>query len=130
MYLLVHPNGGKYWQMSYRFLGKQKTLALGVYPTITLADARSHREDARRMLANGVDPGAAKQTQKKQAKIAAANSFDLIARELHNLKAPQWSISHAADWIKTLEKEIFPRFGDMPISEISNTCVLRQNSLV
>ena len=124
MYLFVHTNGGKYWHLDYRHTSKQKTLALGVYPDVTLADARARRDEARKLLANGGDPGAVKQAQKKQARIAAANSFELIARELHALKTPRWSTSHAADWIKTLEREIFPRFGDRPIAEIEAPDVL------
>ena len=124
MYLEIKPNGSKYWRMAYRFAGKQKTLALGVYPDITLADARERRNEARKLLANGADPAAAKQAQKKQAKTAAANSFELIARELHKLKSPMWSKSHVVDWIKTLEREIFPKFGNKPITEIDALSVL------
>ena len=64
LFLLVEPNGGKYWRLAYRFVGKQKTLALGVYPDVSLADARSRREDARKLLVNDTDPGAVKQAQK------------------------------------------------------------------
>jgi integrase len=124
MYLEVMPNGSKYWRLKYRYGGKEKRLAFGVYPDISLADARGRREYARKLLANGGDPGAVKQSQKRQAKIAAANSFELIARELHKLKTPIWSASHADDWIKTLEREIFPRFGDAPVSEIDAPTVL------
>ncbi len=124
MYLYVHSNGGKYWRMDYRFSGNRKTLALGTYPDVTLADARGRREAARKLLAHGGDPGAVKQTQKKQAKVAAANSFELIARELHALKTPMWSKSHALDWIRGLEREIFPCMGDRPIAEIEAPDVL------
>ena len=78
MYIEITPSGSKYWRMAYRFCGKQKTLALGVYPDVTLADARERRAEARKLLANGADPSAVKQTQKKQSKIAAANSFELF----------------------------------------------------
>ena len=124
LFLLVQPNGSKYWRLKYRFGGKEKLMALGVYPETTIADARTRRDEARKLLAHGGDPGAVKQTQKKQAKTAAANSFELIAREFHALKTPMWSTSHAADWIKTLEREIFPRFGDAPVSEIDAPSVL------
>lgn len=68
LFLLLHPNGGKYWRLAYRFAGKQKTLALGVYPDVSLADARTRREDARKLLANGIDPSAVKQAQKAEQK--------------------------------------------------------------
>jgi len=81
MFLLVQPNGAKYWRFSYRFLGKQKTLALGVYPAVTLATARKKRDEAREQIAAGVDPGEAKKDAKRAAEIAAANSFEAVARE-------------------------------------------------
>ena len=79
MCLLVHPNGGKYWRLAYRFGGKQKTLALGVYPDITLAQARERREQARKLLANDTDPGAVKQAQKVAKVEAVDNSFANLA---------------------------------------------------
>ena len=90
--------------MDYRFAGKQKTLALGVYPDVILADARARRDDARKLLANGGDPGAVKQAQKKQARIEAADSFETIAREWHTLNTPRWTANHAYDVLRSLEK--------------------------
>lgn len=124
LFLLVQPNGAKYWRLKYRYAGKEKLLALGVYPDTPIVKARGDRDEARKLLANGGDPGAVKQTQKKQAKVAAANSFELIARELHALKTPMWSKSHALDWIRGLEREIFPVMGDRPIAEIEAPDVL------
>lgn len=124
MYLEVTPSGSKYWRMAYRFAGKQKTLALGTYPDISLTDARGRRDKARKLLANDIDPGAEKQIQKKKARVAAINSFMLIAREFHTLKSPIWSPRHAMDWINSLEREIFPHFGDSPIGEIDAPTVL------
>lgn len=124
MYLEVMPNGSKYWRLKYRFGGKEKRLALGVYPDITLAEARGRRDDARKLLANGSDPGAVKQSQKRQAKLSAANSFEAIAREFHALKSPIWTPHHATDWINVLEREVFPKFGHRPIAEIEAPDVL------
>ena len=124
MYLEVMPNGSKYWRLKYRFGGKEKRLALGVYPDTSLADARGRRDDARKLLANGSDPGTVKQTQKRQAKISAANSFEIIAREFHALKSPTWTPHHATDWINTLEREVFNKFGHRPITEIEAPDVL------
>lgn len=124
LYLLVQTNGGKWWRLKYRYGGKEKLLALGVYPEVTLADARSRRDEARKLLANDTDPGAVKQTQKRQAMIAAANSFEAIARELHALKSPIWSDHHRIDWISTMERDVFSRIGARPVTEIEAPDVL------
>ena len=124
MYVFIHSNGSKYWRLKYRYGGKDKTLALGVYPDITLADARTRREEARKLLANGADPGAVKQAQKKQIKVAAANSFEARAREYHAQKTPMWSSLHVANWINILEREVFPKFGHRPVTEIETPDVL------
>jgi integrase len=124
MYLEVMPNGSKYWRLKYRFGGKEKRLAFGVYPDTSLADARGRRDDARKLLANGSDPGTVKLNQKRQDKLSAANSFEIIAREFHALKSPIWTPHHATDWINTLEREVFPKFGHRPITEIEAPDVL------
>ncbi len=124
MYLEVMPNGSKYWRLKYRVAGKEKRLALGVYPDVSLKDARARRDEARKLLANGDDPGAVKQAQKRQAKLSTANSFEAIAREYHALKTPMWSQHHATDWINTLEREVFPKFGHRPLAEIETPDVL------
>lgn len=119
LYVMIHPNGGKYWQLAYRFAGKQKTLALWVYPDVSLADARERREEARKLLANGGDPGAVKQTQKRQAKIAAANTFEAVAREWVENRANDWTSGHKALTLRTLEQDAFPSLGHRPIAEIT-----------
>jgi hypothetical protein len=79
MYLQLDKSGGKYWRMNYRFVGKQKTLALGAYPAVSLAAARKKRDNAREKLAAGIDPGEAKKAEKRAVRIAAANSFEVVA---------------------------------------------------
>jgi len=121
MCLLVHPNGGKYWRLAYRFDGKQKTLALGVYPDVSLAEARGRREQARKLLANDADPGAIKQAAKvsiQKTFQVAENSFEKLATEFHKVKSPMWTEKHAVQWLGNLEKYAFPRIGDKPITEI------------
>jgi len=121
MCLYVHPNGGKYWRLSYRFGGKQKTLALGVYPDVSLADARERREQARKLLANDTDPGVIKQaTKQAKQKIlqVAENNFRNLAAELHKIKSPMWTAGHAKQWLGNLEKYALPIIGDRPITEI------------
>jgi integrase len=123
MYLHVSATG-KYWRMNYRFEGKQKTLALGVYPAVTLVKARKRRDEARVLLADGIDPGKAK-SDTKQAKIsAAANTFEVVARTwLAKTAATRAENTHAkiTGW---LEKDLLPTLGKMPISRIKPRDVL------
>jgi integrase len=118
LFLLVHPNGSKYWRLKYRFGGIEKLLALGVYPDITLADARQRRDDARRLLANNVDPGEVKQQSKRALKESVANSFEAIAREWFAKHKHTWAPSHAEKILYRLEKDIFPWMGSRPIADI------------
>lgn len=124
MYLLIKPDGGRYWRMNYRFDGKQKTLALGVYPTVTLADARQRREDARRMLANGSDPGEARKAAKVARAVAAAiaaDTFETVAWEWLKKREANGETSAATigkdRW--RLESYLFPAIGSRPITEIT-----------
>ncbi|MEH0834620.1 tyrosine-type recombinase/integrase [Pectobacterium cacticida] len=119
MYLEVLPNGTKSWRMKYRVGGKEKRVVFGLYPTITLAEARSKRDEAKKLLANGGDPSEEKQVE-KQAKIAAVNnSFKLIALEWHEHKRPNWSKGYAEDILEYLKKDIFPYLGKRPITDIN-----------
>src|SRR5438270_5888 len=81
MYLLVGPDGRCYWRLDYRFAGKRRTLALGVYPSVTLSNARARREDARTSLAKDIDPSALKRASKRAAKLATESTFEAVARE-------------------------------------------------
>jgi integrase len=119
LFLQVTPSGGKLWRLKYRFDGKQKLLALGQYPQISLANARKRREDARVLLANAQDPGAAKQAAKKDALIKEASTFEIIAREWYGKNEPVWSPGHALTVICRLEKDVFPAIGCKPVSEIT-----------
>jgi integrase len=119
LYLQVQPNGAKYWRLAYRFAGKQKTLALGVYPDVSLSDARERREQARKVLANGADPGAVKKAQKAAKTALTQNSFELVAREWFMRYAPTWKENHSSKIITRLEKDIFPWLGARPTGEIT-----------
>ncbi len=127
LYLLISPSGGKLWYLKYRFGDKEKKLALGPYPTLTLDAARKRREEAKKFLLNGVDPGAMKQVLKSTVKHASANTFELVAREWHHKfsTAGKWSPSHAEDILHRLEKDIFPPLGSRPISDIKPMELLR-----
>lgn len=110
----------KLWRFKYRFGGKEKLLSFGAYPALSLADARLRREEAKKLLANGIDPSEMKKALKSSDKEIAANTFEAIAREWH-LKfssAGKWSPVHASDILHRLEKDIFPPLGSRPISEI------------
>ena len=123
LYLHVKP-AGKYWRMSYRFNGKQKTLALGTYPEVSLLKARQRREAARELLADGVDPGAAKKEAKAVKLAAAANTFELVAREWLDKTAAERMASTHGKVTTWLEKDVFPHIGKMPISTIGPRDVL------
>lgn len=118
MYLLVKPNGSKYWRLKYRFAGKEKMLSIGVYPDVSLADAREKRKEARKTLASGGDPGEVKKAEKLSQKLSIANTFEAIAREWHQHKADRWSLRYREEIIDTFEKDIFPHIGKRPIAEI------------
>jgi integrase len=118
MYLLVSPNGGKYWRLKYRFAGKEKTLALGTYPTLSLAEAREKRFDAKKQITNGIDPSQEKKQKKLQQYINAENSFENIAREWYQKNYAKWKPRHANYILKRLEADIFPVIGSRPINEI------------
>jgi len=119
MYLEVMPTGSKYWRFKYRFGGKEKRLAFGVYPDVSLSLARSRRDDARKLLANEVDPGVVKQQSKRAHKESAANSFEAIAREWFAKFSPQWAPSHAEKTIRRLENNVFPWIGSESAATIT-----------
>jgi integrase len=124
MYIEVMPSGSKYWRLKYRYAGKEKRLALGVYPEVSLKDARERRDAARKLIANGSDPSEAKQTQKREDKIAAANTFEAVAREWVENRSNDWTAGHKALTLRTLEQDVFPSIGRRPIAEISSSEVL------
>lgn len=118
MYLLVTLAGGKCWRLKYRFGGKEKTLALGMYPEVSLGDARDKATAARRRLANGVDPGKEKKLSKVAAATAAANTFESVAREWFAQFRETWTPEHAERLLRRLEQDAFPWLGAFPIGEI------------
>lgn len=124
MYLLVKKNGSKYWRLKYRVEGREKTLALGVYPDVSLKDARLKRDDARKLIANGHDPSQIKKETKRAAKVKRFNAFENIAREWWDKQKENWTEDHAYRVIDSLETDIFPYLGNRPVSEITPQEVL------
>lgn len=119
MYLEVSATGGKWWRFKYRFEGKEKRLSLGVYPDVGLKDAREQRDEMRKLLTKGVDPGEHKKAKKAATLDRATNSFEVVAREWFARQSPGWAKSHADKVIQRLEKDIFPWLGNWPIHEIA-----------
>ncbi|MBT0357843.1 tyrosine-type recombinase/integrase [Morganella morganii subsp. morganii] len=118
LYLEVTAKGSRYWRMKYRFGGKEKRLAFGVFPTVTLAEAREMRNQAKKVLAAGGDPGEVKKEEKAIQKLSTGNTFEAIAREWHKSKADRWSLRYRDEIIDTFEKDVFPYIGKRPIAEI------------
>lgn len=119
LYLEISTAGGRWWRFKYRFDGKEKRLSLGVYPDVSLKDARERRDEMRRLVANGVDPGVNRKIQKAAKLERSANSFETIAREWYAKHSPGWAATHSSKIIRRLEKDVFPWIGGRPISEIT-----------
>jgi len=117
--LLIYPNGSKYWAYRYRFLGKEKSLSLGIYPEVGLAEARRKLADSRKMVSGGQDPSEARKAIKRQATISAENNFESIGREWITIKSPGWTPRYAEFVVGRLAKDIFPKLGTRPIKDIS-----------
>lgn len=118
MYLEISPAGGKWWRWKYRWLGKEKRLSLGTYPDVPLASARAQREEARRLLASGVDPSLHRQARRAAEADKHANSFEVVAREWHAKASQNWVPVHSERTLLRLERELFPWLGRRPVAEI------------
>lgn len=117
--LYVSPSGGKWWRFVYRFEGKQKQLSLGVYPDISLKEARERRDAARNLLANGVDPSENRKAAKAAKATQAENSFETVAREWYAKHQGNWNESHGTRILRRLERDVFPWIGRKPIAAVS-----------
>ncbi|MBH2778260.1 tyrosine-type recombinase/integrase [Serratia marcescens] len=116
--LLIEPNGSKSWRFRYRYAGKPKMISLGVYPTIKLADARSRRDEARKLVAEGKNPSEVRKEQKLALQTESENAFEKIAREWHQLKSAKWSAGYTSDIMEAFKNDIFPYVGARPVGEI------------
>lgn len=119
LYLLISSTGGKLWRLKYNFGGKEKLLALGKYPIISLSEARQRRDDAKRLLDTGIDPLINRQAVKASKHEAASNSFEVLAREFHSNKKIEWTAGHADTIMTRMEKDIFPWLGAIPITSVT-----------
>lgn len=119
LYLEVAPSGGKWWRFRYAFEGKSKLISLGVYPDVSLAAARERRAEARRLVAEGIDPSQHRKATKAMRAERAGNSFEAIAREWYAKMARNWAPSHGEKVLRRLERDVFPWLGGRPIAGIT-----------
>lgn len=119
LYLIVTPSGGKWWRFKYRMDGREKLLSFGTYPEISLKDARSRRDRARRLLAEGIDPAGHKKAVKAAARAQVAHSFEVVGREWFDKHKERWVEGHGQKIIARLEKDIFPLIGGKPVDAVT-----------
>jgi integrase len=130
LFLYVSTAGGRHWRMNYTFgknaAGKpaQKTLSLGPYPSVTLVEARAKRDDAKKLLREGRDPAIERRVEVKTRALQSGNTFEIVARKWYELRKPTWSEVHAADVITSLENDVFPAIGDIPLTAIESPKML------
>ncbi len=126
LYLFVTTKGAKSWRMKYRFGGKEKRLTFGLYPEVTLAEARERRDEARKMLRDNRDP-VVEERRRAAAEIAAAGAtFETIAREWHEDEKPRWSAGQAGLIMRALERDVFPALGKLPVRDIDGPMLLTE----
>ena len=121
LYLEVSPKGGKWWRLRYTYQGKENMLSLGVYPDVSLKDARERRDEARKLIANGIDPSQARKEEKAEAEAQAlelATTFEAVAREWHSKQVMTWSESTGIKVLACMEQYLFPSFGSTPITAL------------
>ena len=119
LYLLLKPNGSRWWRLDYRYGGKRKTLSMGVYPEVGLKEARNKRDECRKLLAADVDPGENRKALKASKIEQASNSFEVVSREWFSRQSTGWAKGHADKTIRRLERDLFPWLGHRPIAEIT-----------
>ncbi len=124
LYILIEPNGAKYWRLAYRFQGRQKTEALGVYPEVSLHLAREKASNLKRILSDGKDPSLIRNSNKALAIYESSYTFQLIAKEWFSKQEKCWTETHVNDVRRRLEKNIYPKIGHLPINSITPTIVL------
>ncbi|OTA16700.1 integrase [Xenorhabdus vietnamensis] len=116
--LLIDTNGSKGWRYRYQFAGKTKMISLGVYPVVTLIEARTKRDEARKLVANGINPSEVRKAEKISSANQIENTFKNITLEWYEKRKDRWSASYAIEMMETFEKDVFPYIGNRPIAEI------------
>lgn len=124
LHLFVSPGGGKSWRFRYNFGGKERRIVFGTYPELSLKVAREMRDDARRLLRDGRDPGLDVKRAKLRRRVGHENTFEMFARSWHEVQAPKWKAVHADDVITSMQRDLFPAIGMMPVDEIDEGLML------
>lgn len=124
LYLEISRNGSKRWFAKYRFAGKEKRIALGSYPEVSLKEARAAREQARKVREAGADPVQARKVEVIAKRASAAITFEAVTLEYHQIKVSDWSTSHAAQFLRCCEKDLFPWLGTLPLRDITAPLLL------
>jgi integrase len=124
MYLLISPTGSKYWRLKYRLHGKEKTFAIGVFPKVSLAEAREKRDTAKRVIEAGNDPVQKRSLEKQKKVIDSENTFEVIALEWYEQQRERWKQHHAVDVLNSIKREVFPALGKRPLIDITTQEVL------
>jgi Arm DNA-binding domain len=125
LYLEIRPNGGKWWRLKYRYEGKEKLLSMGTCPDTSLKLAREKRNEARALLASGVDPSVTRKAAKASREGTSSGSFEAVAREFHEARRAEWSEPHARRWLERLVKDVFPFVGAQPLGEVTAPILLK-----
>lgn len=124
LYLEVSGTGSKRWFWKYRFDTKEKRLALGGYPAVKLKQARADRDKARVLQRHGTDPSQQRQLDRATSRTSAANTYEKVAREFHQVKAREWSEAHGTKWLRLQESNLFPWIGSLPLADITAPLLL------
>ena len=124
LFLLVNPNGSKYWRMKYRFMGKEKLLAFGVWPKVSLTEARKKRNEAKQLIKSGKDPSAAKKNLKVSQKVAKSNTFGSVTEEWLEIKQKEWKSPYFDDVKSSIEIHLLPDLSQRPIEDITSSEIL------
>jgi len=130
LYIEIATNGSKLWRLKYQFFGKEKRLAIGKYPEISLLEAREKRDQARKLLADSIDPATEKKDRRNAALANLATTFELVAREWHQNHKERWTPEYAQDILHRMEMDIFTQIGKLPIADIKPIQVLSALRLI
>ena len=124
LYLLVRPDGSRYWRLKYYVAGKEKLISVGIYPKVTLAAARRRRDDARKLLEEGADPSVQRKEKRVAQRAASENTFEAVGREWYGKRSRSWAPSNAERILGRLQKDAFPFIGQIPIAELDGPKIL------